>query len=87
MHYQFAVTHADRDELLRHLAAQGIGSAVHYAPGLHRHPAFAGAAAQTLPITDRLADRLLSLPIQPEVAAPHLERIAAAVRGFCAGTR
>ncbi|MFO1061801.1 MAG: DegT/DnrJ/EryC1/StrS family aminotransferase [Dongiaceae bacterium] len=87
VYHQFAVTHPDRDGLMRHLAAQGIGSAVHYAPGLHRHPAFAAGAPEPLPVTDLLASRLLSLPIQPEVAAPHLERIAAAVRDFCAGPR
>ncbi|MGU3538287.1 DegT/DnrJ/EryC1/StrS family aminotransferase [Methylobacterium sp. A54F] len=83
VYHQFAVTHPDRDGLMRHLAAAGIGSAVHYAPGLHRHPAFAEGAPGPLPVTDRLADTLLSLPVQPEIACQALDRVADAVRAFC----
>ncbi len=82
VHHQYAVTHADRDGLRRHLAAAGIGSAIHYAPGLHRHPAF-GPVAADLPVTDSLAATLLSLPIQPEIARTANEAVIAAIRAFC----
>ncbi len=68
-----------RDGLMRHLSRCGIGSGVHHAPGLQHHPAFPGGADAPLPVTDALAQSLLSLPIQPEVAGPALDRIAAAV--------
>ncbi|KAB1070554.1 DegT/DnrJ/EryC1/StrS family aminotransferase [Methylobacterium planeticum] len=82
VYHQFALTHPDRDGLMRHLAAAGIGSAVHYAPGLHRHPAFVEGAARPLPVTDALSRTLLSLPIQPEVAREGVDRIVAAVSSF-----
>lgn len=82
VHHQFAITHPDRDGLRRHLAEAGIGSAVHYSPGLHRHPAFAHAAASPLAVCDRLASTLLSLPIQPEIAADTVDAIADAVLSF-----
>ncbi|MFK5597151.1 DegT/DnrJ/EryC1/StrS family aminotransferase [Methylobacterium sp. HMF5984] len=81
VYHQFAVTVPDRDRLKHRLDAAGIGTAVHYAPGLHRHPAFVDGARTPLPITDALADSLLSLPIQPEVASNHEERVALAIRG------
>ncbi|GJD55856.1 DegT/DnrJ/EryC1/StrS family aminotransferase [Methylobacterium dankookense] len=87
VHHQFAVTHPDRDGLMRCLAEAGIGSAVHYEPGLHRHPAFAWGATEPLPVTDRLAATLLSLPIQPEVATLAVDRVAAALRRFCTTLR
>ncbi|ACL61776.1 DegT/DnrJ/EryC1/StrS family aminotransferase [Methylobacterium nodulans] len=80
VYHQFAVTHADRDGLMRRLARSGIGTAIHYAPGLHRHPAFAEGQPNSLPVTDALAATLLSLPIQPEVAAGAVERVAAAIQ-------
>lgn len=85
--HQFAVTVPDRDGLRLRLAAAGIGTAVHYAPGLHRHPAFVEGARTPLPVTDALAASLLSLPIQPEVATGHEARVAGAIReGLrCAG--
>lgn len=82
VHHQFAITHPERDRLMRHLAESGIGTAIHYAPGLHRHPAFAEGASGPLPATERLAATLLSLPIQPEVATGAVARVTAAIRGL-----
>ena len=82
VYHQFAVACGDRDGLRQHLARAGIGSAVHYAPGLHRHPAFADGADGALPATETLSAGLLSLPIQPEVAMATVERIAGAVADF-----
>lgn len=82
VYHQFAITHAARDDLAMALADRGIRTAVHYHPALHRHPAFGSDGA--LPVTERLSESLLSLPIQPEVAEGHVERIVAALAGICA---
>ncbi len=87
VYHQFALTHPDRDGLMRHLTQTGIGSAVHYAPGLHRHPAFGEGADGPLPVTDALSQTLLSLPIQPEAVGAEADRIAAAVVAFAAMAR
>lgn len=82
VYHQFAIACDDRDRPMLHLARAGIGSAVHYAPGLHRHPAFSDSADGPLPATDTLSAGLLSLPIQPEIAMATVGRIAVAVEGF-----
>lgn len=82
VYHQFTLTHPNRDGLMAHLAAAGIGSAIHYAPGLHHHPAFSEGATQPLPVTDELSRTLVSLPIQPEVAIDTVDRIADAVLAF-----
>ncbi|KQP68757.1 DegT/DnrJ/EryC1/StrS aminotransferase [Methylobacterium sp. Leaf111] len=87
VYHQFTVTHPERDRLMRHLAKAGIGTAVHYAPGLHRHPAFQEAAAGALPVTDALAATLLSLPIQPEIAVEAPEAVSDALRTFASEAR
>ena len=48
---------------------------------------FAWGATEPLPVTDRLAATLLSLPIQPEVATLAVDRVAAALRRFCTTLR
>lgn len=52
-----------RDEVVRVLRAKNIGASIHYAP-LHWMPLY-GRASQgvSLPVTDRVAARLLTLPI------------------------
>ena len=79
VYHQFAVTCAGRDRLKERLAARGIGSAVHYAPGLHQHPAFAHMAAGPLPVTEALCQSLLSLPVQPEIALGAADQVADAI--------
>lgn len=80
VYHQFAITVDRRDEVQTRLSAMGIGTAVHYAVPLHRQPAFAEMARGPLPVAEKLAASLLSLPIQPEVAAGQISRIAAALR-------
>ena len=80
VYHQFAITVDNRDAVQARLSATGIGTAVHYAIPLHHQPAFAGMARGPLPVAEKLAARLLSLPIQPEVAAGQVPRIAAALR-------
>jgi dTDP-3-amino-3,4,6-trideoxy-alpha-D-glucose transaminase len=41
VHHLYVIRADRRDPLREHLAAQGIGTAVHYPVPLHRHPAFA----------------------------------------------
>ena len=71
---------ADRDRLRRWLLERGIGTGVHYPVGLHDQPAFAdGAPPSGLPVTERLAERFTSLPIQPEVVGDRAAWIAETV--------
>lgn len=79
VHHQFAIAVDGRDAVMATLAARGIGTAVHYAFPVHLQPAFANLATGSLPVTEALASRLLSLPIQPEVAGPNRQTIADAV--------
>jgi len=79
VYHQFAVALERRDRVRHRLAAvHGIDTGIHYALGVHQHPHFAGVGA-VLPVTERLAGGLLSLPIQPEIAEGRIERIADAL--------
>jgi dTDP-3-amino-3,4,6-trideoxy-alpha-D-glucose transaminase len=79
VYHQFAVAVPHRDRIRQILAqSHGIETGIHYARGVHRHPHFQRPGS-SLPVTDRLADRLLSLPIQPQVARDRVEAIADAL--------
>jgi dTDP-4-amino-4,6-dideoxygalactose transaminase len=80
VYHQFAISCDKRDQLAQGLQAEGIQTKVHYNPGLHQHPAFATSSRRRLPVTETLTKRLLSLPIQPEVASEHVDRVAATIR-------
>jgi dTDP-4-amino-4,6-dideoxygalactose transaminase len=71
-----------RDALRGHLAARGIATDVHYPVPDYRQPALAAADGTALPVTDRAAARVLSLPCFPELADDEVERVIAACNAF-----
>jgi dTDP-4-amino-4,6-dideoxygalactose transaminase len=71
----------DRERLQARQAERGVGAVVHYPLPAHLQPIYAGLAAPgSLPVTERLAREVLSLPIYPELTAAEVEAVAAAVR-------
>jgi dTDP-4-amino-4,6-dideoxygalactose transaminase len=69
----------NRDVVRLQLAQDGIQTSVHYPP-VHRFSAYAGPASPSLPRTDAIADRLLTLPLYPQLSSESVERVARAVR-------
>ncbi|HSK14392.1 MAG TPA: DegT/DnrJ/EryC1/StrS family aminotransferase [Phnomibacter sp.] len=67
--YTLTLEGVDRNGLNEHLAAKGIPSMIYYPVPSHRQKAFAGFGGMTfdLPITDRLTDRVISLPMHTEL--------------------
>jgi UDP-2-acetamido-2-deoxy-ribo-hexuluronate aminotransferase len=61
---QYTVMVEERGRIQSELAAAGIPTAVHYPTPIHRQPAYQQWAANaTCPVSDHLADRVLSLPM------------------------
>lgn len=84
VNHLFVVRCEQRDALREHLAQRGVASAVHYPTPIHLTEAYAelGHAPGSLPVSERLAERMCSLPLFPGMTDAELERVAAGVRGF-----
>jgi dTDP-3-amino-3,4,6-trideoxy-alpha-D-glucose transaminase len=84
VYHLFVVRTDDRDALRSHLNERGIASAVHYPLPIHRTTAYAdlGLGAGSLPETERLAERICTLPMWPGMTDEDAERVIAAVRSF-----
>jgi dTDP-3-amino-3,4,6-trideoxy-alpha-D-glucose transaminase len=65
--HQFVVRVDQRDALRAALLARGVETLVHYPEPPHRSAAYAAAVDVPLPVSDRLAARVLSLPVGPHV--------------------
>lgn len=78
----YTVRARDRERLRAHLAQKGIATAVHYPRPIHLQPAMAsvGGRPGDLPVSERLSEEVLSLPLYPELRLETVERIAAEVR-------
>ncbi|MHB8654613.1 MAG: DegT/DnrJ/EryC1/StrS family aminotransferase [Terriglobia bacterium] len=70
-----------RDEFQLALAKRGVETAVHYPLPLHRQPIFSGQGSDgEFPVSTRLAQTVLSLPVHPGLTRENLTRIVRAVR-------
>ena len=74
----------ERDALQKHLAAQGIATAVHYPRPIHLQPAMAlsGGRPGDLRVSEALSREVLCLPLYPELPMEAIDDIAAEVRRF-----
>jgi len=69
----------DRPRVQSELKERGVQSSVHYPP-LHRFSRFRDAFEATVPNVDRVATRLLTLPLHPLMANADVELVCEALR-------
>lgn len=73
---------AERNALQARLKDKGVPSAIYYPLPLHKQPAYRDHHDGTaLPVSEDLAQRILALPIHPELTDQDVARVIAAVRG------
>jgi len=81
----FVVRCARRDALQRHLHARDIQTQVHYPVPAHRQPAYPALQGSRLPLTERLCEEVLSLPMGPTLRDGDVERVIDACNAFGRG--
>ena len=77
---QYTVMVDRRDEIQAALKAVGVPTAVHYPLPLNRQPAYAALCCpDCCPVSDRLAARVMSLPMSADLTVADQDRVAAAL--------
>jgi UDP-2-acetamido-2-deoxy-ribo-hexuluronate aminotransferase len=76
---QFTVMVEHRAAVQQALQAQGIPTAIHYPKPLHRQPAYARPEL-SLPHAEAAAERVLSLPMSPDLSEAQQDEVIAALR-------
>ena len=87
VYHAYVVQSETRDELHKQLTATGIQAGIHYPVPIHLQPAYAslGYRKGELPVTETLCERVLSLPMYPELTRQQLNQIAT-IAGSIAAT-
>lgn len=82
--YTMVLKNVDRAGLQEHLKAKGIASAVYYPVALHNQMAFQGYEynASDFPVTDKLCETVMSLPMNTELDTETLKYITESVLEF-----
>jgi len=81
VYHQYTLLSDRRDAIMAALQQAGIACAVYYPVPLHRQKVFAeGCAGLSLPVTESVAQRCLSLPMYPELEEAQIHQIALVIR-------
>jgi dTDP-4-amino-4,6-dideoxygalactose transaminase len=84
VYHLYVVRTSDRDGLMEHLKAAGIGTGIHYPVPLHLQKAYTwlNYSAGDFPVTALAATEILSLPMFPQLTAAQQARVVTEVQTF-----
>jgi dTDP-4-amino-4,6-dideoxygalactose transaminase len=86
VYYAYVVQVPERDQFRQRLQQQGVSTGVHYPVPLHLQPACAsyGYKRGMFPVTEAASERIVSLPIYPEMTQQQYEYVVQAVKSSMA---
>ncbi|HKR14556.1 MAG TPA: DegT/DnrJ/EryC1/StrS family aminotransferase [Pyrinomonadaceae bacterium] len=83
----FVIRVGERERLQSMLKEEGIATGFHYPVPLHQQPAYEDRrGSYKLPVTERVAQEVVSLPMYPELDQEQIERVCNAVSAAFAET-
>ena len=84
MYHLYVVKTAYRDELKSFLDELGIQTAIHYPTALPLLPAYRhlGISTEMIPVAAQNQQRILSIPIFPEMTGEMIDYVVQAIRRF-----
>ena len=86
-YHRYVLRSPRRDELMKYLQSQGIGVGIQYSTPLHKQIAWKekGYGDYHLPVAERVAAEILSIPMYPELREEEIEYIIAKIKEFSQG--
>ncbi len=84
VYHLYVIQHPHRDALMTHLREQGVSAGLHYPTPVHLQPCyeFLKVPRGSLPVTESLASRVISLPMYPELTREQIEFVCDSVKQF-----
>lgn len=77
VYHLYVVQVEDRDSVKARLAEAGVDTGIHYPVPIHLQPAYRGLGYSRgdFPVAERLADRILSLPMFPDITPAQIDYV------------
>jgi dTDP-4-amino-4,6-dideoxygalactose transaminase len=70
-----------REEFMAHLAARGIGTGIHFL-GAHEFSFYRNQRRAPLPVTERVSDQVVTLPLHPYMTRQVLDTVVGAITSY-----
>jgi dTDP-4-amino-4,6-dideoxygalactose transaminase len=86
--HQFTIQHPRRNELMQFLKTREIDSMIYYPVPLHFHQPYSrfGSGKGSLPVTERVCEEVLSLPIHQHLSDDQATWVADSILEFCSSS-
>lgn len=78
----FVIKTTQREKLAKYLAENGVQTLIHYPTPPHHQSAYQEWSDISLPITERIHEQVISLPISAVMSGTEVAEVIAAVNGF-----
>lgn len=78
----YVVQHEQRDALRAYLEDVGVQTLIHYPIPVHRQPPYRDRTDTSLPVTERVTDKIISLPLHPWMRDVEVIEVAKKISGF-----
>ena len=83
IYYLYVIKAPRREELVNFLKENGVGSAVHYPLPIHLQPPYKNLGYEgKLPVTEKIAKEILSLPIYPGLKDEEVIKVCSKIKEF-----
>ena len=80
--FPILVAEGNRDALQAYLKENGVGTVIHYPIPPHKQECYKEWNSKSFPITERIANEELSLPIGPAITLKEVEKIIETINRF-----
>ena len=85
VYHLYVVRTRQRAQLAEFLKARGVQTGIHYPVPGHRQPAIEHLASPPLPVTERIVDEILTLPMSAGHTDAEIDEVSRCVREFFGG--
>jgi dTDP-4-amino-4,6-dideoxygalactose transaminase len=84
VYHLYVIQTSKRDALMGYLKTNGVGSGIHYPVPVHEQKAFAKLSSGSINLTntDFAKDRILSLPLYPELSKESVKKVIDSIKRF-----
>jgi dTDP-4-amino-4,6-dideoxygalactose transaminase len=85
VYHLYVIQIPDREDLREYLEERGVDTGIHYPTPAHEHPAVVDRCGETtVEFTERLCDRILSLPMHPRITDEELNYVCDQIEEYYA---
>jgi len=84
-YHHYVVRVSDRDQVQAQLAAEGIDTGIHYSIPCHLQQPYRRYAKAPLPVAERLASEILSIPMSPHLTDDQVDLVSEVIARIAVG--